>query len=42
MTTGQGFFFLPASVRRQIEAIRPRRAFPGIALSLSTEKGLIG
>lgn len=44
MTTssGQDVYVLPTIVRRQIEAIRPKRASPGIALSLSSEKGLIG
>ena len=34
--------FPPTIVRRQIEAIRRKRACPGIARFLSSERGLIG
>jgi hypothetical protein len=41
-TLAQDSFFPPTIVQRQIEAIRPKRACPGSALSLSSERGLIG
>jgi hypothetical protein len=41
-TSAQDSFFPPTIVRRQIEAIRPKRACPGIALSLSSERASIG
>jgi hypothetical protein len=40
-SSGRDPFLLPTILRRRIEAIRLKRACPGIALSLSSERGLI-